>query len=59
MYLHVDSGEVWTYVQPGTILAFTKASIETAAPLHGRPLRIPTVILDTDNYVFKAVSKWE
>lgn len=50
-YLYVDGREVQTYVQPGTILAITKASIETAVPLHRCPLRIPTVILDKDNCV--------
>lgn len=53
-YLYVDGGEVWTYVQPGTILAVTKTGIEAAVPLHRCPLRIPTFILNKDNCVFKA-----
>lgn len=53
-YLYVHGGEIWTYVQPGTILAITKAGIESAAPLHWCPLRIPTVVLNKDNCVFEA-----
>lgn len=45
-YLYINSGEVWTHIQPGTILAIAKASIEATVPLHGCSLRIPTVILE-------------